>query len=223
MRSGSTTGLSALLTLLIGVGLVSVPASRVVYAATPVITIGATGVGVKVTDASLFDIVDALGRAAGFKVAYEGARPTRMLYAVDVTSASVPQALVRLLEGQNINYAMLLDRTGTKVTSLMIVGAVKTTATGATGVGAAARPRAFTPPRSPRVELPPVDDEPAEATPEEVPAPEPDPAASPDPAKGPARPEPPASPTPGFRNMPFGTRPPFSNPFGPRPTPSPSP
>ena len=205
--------------VLVGMIIVAILASRIVNAAPPIVTISDAGVRVQVSGGSLFDAVDALARAGGFKVTYDGPRPARMLYAVDITSRTVPQALLRLLDGQNINYAMLSDLSGAKVTSLIVVDAASTS--GATlSSGAVARPQPFATPRNPRVELPPVDDDPAESAPSEPPVPAPTPQASPNTVPGPPRP--PTAPGPASRTSPFAARP-FGNPFGPRPTPSPSP
>ena len=199
------------------------PASRVVHAGPPVITLGPDRVSVKVAQASLFDAVDALARTAGFAVTYDGARPARMLYGAEIAAATVPQALVKMLDGQNINYAMVLDLSGRRVTSLIIMGAPKSTAAAGAGSGnpAGTRSQPFASPRQPRVDLPPVDDEPA---PEEEASPEPivPPPATPGP---PASVQPPVAgtPNPGFRTSPFGPRPPYLPPFGPNPRPSPSP
>ena len=215
---------SAKTALALGAGLAFFQASRLVHAGPPVITLGPDRVWVKVAEASLFDTIDALARTAGFAVTYEGGRPARMLYAAEIEAATVPQALVKMLEGQNINYAMVLDLSGRRVTSLMILGAPKSTVLGAgSGNPPGTRSQPFAPPRQPRVELPPVDDEVVPA-PEEEASPEPVPPRAPVPA-GPTSVQPPvaATPNPGFRISPFGPRPPYLPAFGPSPKPRPSP
>ena len=192
------------------------PHRRSVQAAAPTITITATSARIQITSASLAETIDALARAGAFKVAYDGPRPTAMLFNAEVETPSVAQTLFRLLEGQNLNYAVLFDLSGTKVTSLMILGAAPKSG-GSTGTaGTASRPQPFATPRMQRNDLPPVDDD-INETPEAPPV-----EASPSPAptvvpRGPAGPG--AAPTP---LSPFGPRP-FGGPFGPRPQPSPTP
>ena len=185
-----------------------------VLAAQPVVTLNPTGAKIVVTQASLPEAIDALARAAGFKVTYEGARPTAMLYNAEIDTPTVAQTLFRLIDGQNLNYAVTFDLTGKRVTLLMVFG-VQPKAGGPAGAPAGAtRPQPFTPPRGPRTDVPVVDDDPVEPEPE--PSPTPTPAPSP---PVPVRGDPGASP---FPPSPFAPRP-FGSPFGPRPSPSPSP
>lgn len=187
-----------------------------VLAAPPVVTVGAAGAKIKVTQASLSEAIDALARAAGFKVTYEGVRPSAMLYNAEIDTPTVAQTLFRLIDGQNLNYAVLFDLSGKKVTSLMVLG-VQQKPGGAQGSPAAlARPQPFTPPRATRSDLPVVDDEPADAEPEATPQPTPAPATA-----VPARAAPGAQ-SPPFPPSPFAPRP-LGSPFGPRPSPSPLP
>ena len=190
-------------------------------AAAPVVTISATGVKVQVASAPLSEAIDALSRVAGFKVTYEGPRPTAMLFNAEIDTPSVAETLVRLLDGQNLNYGVVFDLTGRKVTSLMVLGpASKKGGTPATSsVGSSPRP--FTPPRNPRNDLPPVDDDPAEfeAPPPEPLVPEPTPSASP-PLLGP---QPDGVQTVPRPPSPFAPRSLVISPFAPRPTPTPSP
>ncbi|MBX7183804.1 MAG: hypothetical protein K1Y01_01540 [Vicinamibacteria bacterium] len=183
-------------------------------AAPPVVTLRAGGAKVVVASASLGEAIDALARAAGFKVTYEGSRPGSMLYNAEIDTPSVAETLFRLIDGQNLNYAVMFDRSGRNVTSLLVFGAASKTG-GSAATSPAARPQPFTPPRGPRAEVP-VDDDPVE------PEPEPTPAATPSPTPGlPVRgPGGQGSP---FPPSPFAPRPPFGSPFGPRPSPSPSP
>ncbi|HQZ17685.1 MAG TPA: hypothetical protein PLD86_12495, partial [Vicinamibacteria bacterium] len=102
-------------------GAAPVPAS--VQAAPPLVTLNATGAKIVVTRASLAEAIDALARAAGFKVTYEGARPTAMLYNAEIDTPTVAQTLFRLIDGQNLNYAVTFDLTGKRVTLLMVLGA----------------------------------------------------------------------------------------------------
>jgi hypothetical protein len=206
-------GLPWILALGLAAWVLPLPGS--VHAAPPVVTLGAAGAKIKVTSASLSEAIDALARAAGFKVTYEGARPNAMLYNAEIDTPTVAQTLFRLIDGQNLNYAVMFDLSGKKVTSLMVLGAQPKTG-GAPGSPAAlARPQPFTPPRGSRNDTPTVDDDPIEAEPE----------ATPQPTPAPAPPVPPRG-VPGqtapFPPSPFAPRQ-IGSPFGPRPSPSPSP
>lgn len=197
-----------------------VPLTGTVRAATPVVTITPAGARVRISAASLSETLDVFARAAGFKVTYDGARPSAMLFNAEVDTPTVAHTLVRLLEGQNLNYGIVFDLTGTKVTTLMIFGTATKTAAAAGGASTPTRPQPFATPRNPRATLPPVDDDPVEE-PQPEPTPEPTPT-----------PTPVASPEPGTPNMtsPFAPRPfgrpvvpPLARPPSPAPSPSPSP
>lgn len=186
-------------------------------AASPVVTVGAGGAKIKVTQASLSEAIDALARAAGFRVTYEGARPTVMLFNAEIDTPTVAQTLFRLIDGQNLNYAVMFDLSGKQVTSLLVLGIPPKTG-GAPGVPAgAARPQPFTPPRGSRSDMPVLDDDPAEPEPESTPQPTTAPPTAAPPRGSPGGPTSPAPPSP------FTPRPLFGSPFGPRPSPSPSP
>ncbi len=190
------------------------PVSASAQAAPPLVTLNAAGAKIVVARASLAEAIDALARAAGFKVTYEGARPAAMLYNAEIDTPTVAQTLFRLIDGQNLNYAVTFDLTGKKVTFLMVLGAQPKTGRPAGASPGGARPQPFTPPRGPRTDVPVVDDDPVEPEPEPTPTPAPSP---PVPVRG--VPGAPASP---FPPSPFAPRP-FGSPFGPRPSPSPSP
>ena len=191
-----------------------VPLAGTVRAAAPVVTITPTGARVQVSSATLAETIDALARVAGFKVTYDGARPSAMLFNAEVDTPTVAHTLSRLLEGQNLNYGIVFDLTGTKVTALMIFGTASKTPGSAGGGGSTpARPQPFTTPRNPRATMPPVDDDPveevqADTTPEPTPTPTPSPVA---PQQG----------TPPNMPSPFAPRP-FGRPLVPPPTPPPA-
>ena len=192
-------------------GLAALPMAGSVRAAVPVVTISPTRARIQVIAASLSDTIDALSRAASFKVTYEGARPNAMLFNTEIDTPSVALTLFRLLEGQGLNYGAALDVSGRKVNSLLILGVVpKAGGTPAPGLSGA-RPQPFATPGS-RNDLPPVDDDPQEPVPPETPAPEPSAAPSSSPTE-----------TRPVSVSPFGPRLPFGGPFGPRPTPTTSP
>jgi hypothetical protein len=198
------------------------PLGGSVRAAIPVVTISAAGVRVEVASAPLTDTIDALSRAAGFKVTYEGSRPTVMLFNAEIESPTVAETLFRLLDGQNLNYGVVFDLTGRKVTSLMVLGPASKKAAATPASPDRPTPRPFTPPRNPRGELPPLDDDPAEVDDDQAePAvPEPTPLV-PSPAPGPQGSG--AAPTAPLPPSPFAPRSLVVSPFAPRLAPSPTP
>lgn len=186
-------------------------------AAPPQVTVGATGARIRVTSASLSEVIDAFARAANFRVTYEGARPTGMIFNAEIDTPSVAQTLFRLIDGQNLNYAVLFDLTGKRVTSLMVLGApAKVGGTAAAAVGAS-RPQPFTPPRVSRADTPVVEDDP----PADL-EPEPSPQTTPTPPPIAPQRGVPGGPPPAFQNSPFAPRPPYGTPFAAPPSPSPS-
>jgi hypothetical protein len=199
--------------VLLGSAALVLPLPGSAQAAAPVVTVGPAGTKIKVTQSTLSEAIDALSRAAGFKVTYDGPRPNVMIYNAEIDTPTVAGTLFRLIDGQNLNYAVMFDKTGRKVTSLMVMGVPPKAGGGANTPVGAARPQAFSPPRTTRTDAPAAEDDPA------APAePEPEPTPSPTPRENAAPPRPgPLPPSP------FAPRPPFGSPFGPRPTPSPTP
>jgi hypothetical protein len=174
----------------------------------PVVTIGPGLARVEITAASLADVIDALARAGSFKVSYEGPRPTAMLYKTEIDTPSVSRTLFRLLEGQNLNYGLVMDPTGRQVTTLIILGLASRTAAAPNSGSSGGRPQPFATPRpnrNPALDVPP---EVAQDEPPGVPEPTPTPT--------PVEIRPVAPPS-------MGPRMPFGRPFGPRPSPSASP
>ena len=208
-------GLSGLLG--ISASMLAVPLIGSARAGAPVVTIGTTGAKIQVVSASLVDTIDALSRAAGFKVTYEGSRPTAMLFNAEIDTPTVPQTLSRLLDGQNLNYGVVFDLSGRRVTRLMIFGVAPKAGATSGATTTPARPQPFATPKNPRDTLPPVDDDPQESSEPEPEVPEPTPAP-------PGLPRGPEGQTPASPSLPspFAPRP-FGGPFGPRPTPLPLP
>ncbi len=204
MKPGRLRGRGRLGLIAIGTCFLVVRGDHPVIAGPPEVTIGAEGVKVRSASSSLTETIDALARAGKLKVSYSGARPSAMLYDLDIESPSISQALFRVLDGQNVDYGVVFDASGQTIASLVILG----TPAKAGGGNPAARSQPAAAP------LPPVDDDPAVN--EEVPAtPEPEPEPPPPPAATPARQPPPVSP--------FAPRPLVVSPCGPRSEPSPSP
>lgn len=79
--------------------------------------------------ASVSEVLDGLARKTGMKVVYEGTIP-RTPVNVELRDRTPAQAVLGLLDGLGLNYALVLDASGTEVDTLMIVG------TGGTGARA---------------------------------------------------------------------------------------
>jgi hypothetical protein len=224
MRQGVLTGRVKSGVLAIAVCLSVLPLHRSARAAQPVVTLDPTGVRVTITAAPLSEAIDALARAAGFKVTYDGPRPTAMLFNTEIRTPTVAETLFRLLDGQNFNYGVVFDRTGKKVSLLMMVGPASKKASVPSAAPAAPNSRRFAPPEIPRNEPPLLDEEPVEAE-----APEPEPTA-PEPGSSEPPPQtegqaPVGGPPVPLPPSPFVPRPLVVSPFAPRysPTPAPSP
>jgi hypothetical protein len=100
--------------------------------------------------APLSDVLDRLARQTQMQVTYDGA-PPRHLVTAAVQAATPAQAVLAVLEGLGVNYALQLDATGAQVTTLLLV------TTPPPGVPAG---RAALPVPSARVPPPPPPDEP---------------------------------------------------------------
>jgi hypothetical protein len=195
-------------------------------------------VDVAATAAPLSDVLDRLARQTGMEIVYEGTRP-RQLVTLSLAGRSPAEAVASILEGQGLNYALLMDATATRVEKLLV--------TGQTPPGARAASRPSHPPPRVRQLAPPEDDfegddladeaEPVDppspallAAPPGLPPPPPDPTqaqpvADPAaPAADPAAPHlniPALIPDPGYSSSPFNPKP-LALPT-PQPTPTPTP
>lgn len=119
----------------------------------------------------LSEVLDQLSRQTGMKVVYEGPIP-RQLVTVALERRTPAEAVLALLEGLGLNYALVMDRTGSRVQTLLMEGAAPSAPVSA-APAAPSRP-AFTPTRvapppasspdtveEPETEEPPGEDEPA--------------------------------------------------------------
>jgi len=185
-----------------------------VRAQAPSVTVTPNSVRVQVASAPLAEVIDALSRAAGFKVSYSGPRPTAVLFKTEIETPTVAEALLRLLGGENLNYGVVFDLSGRNVTTLMMLGPAAKSAAGTSGSSV---PRPFSSPVNPRNEPPPADEEPSAPVEPEAADPGPEPPAPE--ATEPARSEVGTVPMPP---SPFAPRPLVISPFS-RPTPSPPP
>jgi hypothetical protein len=102
-------------------------------------------VDVVATNAPLADILEGLSRQTHMKVVYEGAPPKQLL-SVDLKQRTPAEAVLAVLEGQGLAYAVALDRTGTQVQTLLMSASNPA----ATGAMASAPPRVVpSPPERP--------------------------------------------------------------------------
>ncbi len=83
-------------------------------------------VDLSVTAAPLAEVLDRLGRQLGMKVVYEGPAP-RQLVTVTLKDRTPAEAVLTLLEGLGVNYALLADETGAGVKTLLVAGAAPPT------------------------------------------------------------------------------------------------
>lgn len=94
--------------------------------ATPVaveVTITPQGdrVSVHAVAAPLSDVLEQLSRTTGMKVIYEGAAP-RLPVTVTVEGRTPVQAVLAVMEGQGLNFALRSDDAGQRVDRLLIAG-----------------------------------------------------------------------------------------------------
>jgi len=127
--------------------------------------------------APLADVLDRLAKQIGMKVVYEGAAP-RQLITLSLVGRSAAEAVTAILEGQGLNYALILDASATRVQTLLVTGAV---VAGSRPARPLPTPHRYNPPPEPEPE--------PEDLPEEPPAPD-----APPPSPSPELPQPPDAP-----------------------------
>jgi hypothetical protein len=136
-------------------------------------------VDVRATTAPLPEVLDHLSRQTGMKVIYDGPVP-RPLLTLTLERRTPVEALLGILEGLGLNYAVVMDRTATRVETLLMTG------TPPVSVPSAALPLRATTPTLPRLRAPePVEQDPVDEPPEEEAVP---PATPGQPAPGPPLP-----------------------------------
>lgn len=115
------------------------------------VTVRVTGgsVDLTATAAPLADVLDRLARQTGMRVVYEGAAP-RQLVTLSLKGRTPAEAVLSVLEGLGVNFALVADPTGARVQTLVVAGAA--TASSATSSPASSRANA---PRSRRPLGPP--------------------------------------------------------------------
>lgn len=82
--------------------------------------------------APLAEVLDALAAPLRMKVVYEGPRP-RLTVGVSLQGRTPVEAVMGILEGLGINYALTLDASGSRVTTLLIQDAASEKAGEAAG------------------------------------------------------------------------------------------
>jgi hypothetical protein len=108
------------------VGRLPMAAALALLLSTPLqagVEVTATGGRLDVTaaQAPVSEVLDGLARKTRMKVVYEGPVP-RTPVTVQLRGRTPAQAVLGVLEGLGLNYALVLDVSGTEVETLMIVG-----------------------------------------------------------------------------------------------------
>lgn len=117
-------------------------------------------VDVAARSAPLSEVLDRLARQTHMEVTYDGA-PPRQLVTATVQAATPAEAVVSVLEGLGVNYALQLDPTGQQVNKLLLIAPKS-------GGAPAARPAADGP--TPRPPAAPDEDDPAVVEDDDQPA-----------------------------------------------------
>jgi hypothetical protein len=76
---------------------------------------------VRATATPVSEVLDRLGRQIGMKVVYETA-PPRQSITLSFEGRTPADAVFGILEGLGLNYALLMDPSGTRVQTLLIIG-----------------------------------------------------------------------------------------------------
>jgi hypothetical protein len=95
--------------------------------------------------APLSEVLDRLSRASGFKLVYEGPRPS-LLVTTSLQELPEAEGVRRLLEGLGLNYALQTDTAGRRVVVLIVSGSVAPTPSPARAGSASANASFVRPP-----------------------------------------------------------------------------
>lgn len=87
------------------------------------VIVSAGRVEVRSAGTPIVEVLQKLGAATGMKVVVEGAAPRQPLRA-HVVATTPAEAVLALLEGQSLSYALLYDASGTRIETLLITGPV---------------------------------------------------------------------------------------------------
>ncbi len=97
-------------------------------------------VDIQATAAPLQDVLARLAQQTGMKVVYEGAPPSTLV-TLTLAGRTPTEAVLALFEGLGVNYAMMADRTGLRVDTLLVTGiSTGSSSTAASRPGAPATP-----------------------------------------------------------------------------------
>jgi hypothetical protein len=171
-------------------------------------------VELRVVAAPIQDILDRLSRQTGMKVVYEGV-PPRQVVTATLQDRTPAEAVLGVLEGLNLNYALILDASGTRVVTLLVTGAAGSVAAPPPTAGPVLSQAPPAAPPVPRFQPPPqetqleMEAEPAEG--EEAPPVE---GQEPQEGAGDEKPGAPGAPAPGVLPPPANYP---SSPFAPQP------
>jgi len=124
---------------------------------------------VRATAAPVAEVLDRIARETGMKVTYDGA-PPRARVSVTLAGVTPAQAVLRVLEGQGLNYALRMDARAVRVEALLMVAG---SGSGA-GTGAPAPMPNRPIPGTRQIDREPDVAEPDDETPAEAPAPNPE-------------------------------------------------
>ena len=102
-------------------------------------------VSLRVGSAPLSEVLDRLARQTGMKVIYDGAPPRALVRGRHVEDVTPAEAVLNVLEGLGVGYALRFDPNGVKVDTLLVLG----TAGGSGPRPAAGAPPALRPPVGP--------------------------------------------------------------------------
>lgn len=109
------------------VALVLLALAPTTVAAEVIVRVSEGRVDLAATAAPLGDILDRLARQTGMKVVYEGPAP-RQLVTLSIRGRTPAQAVLSVLEGSGVNFALLGDAGGAGVQTLVVAGASATSA-----------------------------------------------------------------------------------------------
>jgi hypothetical protein len=78
-------------------------------------------VDIQATNAPLSEILDGLARQLKIKIIYEGPPPKQPL-TVDLKNRTPAEAFLALMEGQGLTYAVAMDKSGSRVETVLMAG-----------------------------------------------------------------------------------------------------
>jgi hypothetical protein len=122
------------------------------------VRVSGQSVDVQAVNTPLAEILDGLARELHVKIVYEGP-PPRQLLSVDLKGRTPAEAFLSIVEGQGLSYAFSMDKTGTRVESVLMAGG-----NNAPSANAGPPPSPSRPERIPRESV--VEEQPTEEAPD---------------------------------------------------------